>query len=63
LEFTANFVDYLSEKGYDPAYGARPIKRILQRELVNELAKALLENRIHRDDRIVVDIKDGKITL
>ena len=63
LEFTANFVDYLSEKGYDPAYGARPIKRILQRELVNELAKALLENRIHRDDRIVVDLKDGKITL
>ncbi|MBO7278049.1 MAG: AAA family ATPase [Bacteroidales bacterium] len=63
LEFTANFVDYLCDKGYDPAYGARPIKRILQRELVNELAKALLENRIRREDRIVVDVKDGKIML
>ena len=35
IDFSQKFIDYMSEKGYDPAYGARPIKRILQRELVN----------------------------
>lgn len=63
LEFTPAFVAYLSEKGYDPAYGARPIKRILQRELVNELATALLENRVRREDRIRVDVQAGKVLI
>lgn len=63
LEFTDSFVDYLSTKGYNPAYGARPIKRLLQKELVNELATKLLSGEITKDQTIHVDIKDGALAI
>ena len=63
LTYTDAFVDYLGAQGYDPAYGARPIKRIIQRELVNQLATDLLAGKIHKDSVISVDAKDGKIVL
>ena len=63
IDFTEKFVDYMSVKGYDPAYGARPIKRLFQRELVNLLAKGILEGRITKDSTVVVDVKDGQIVL
>ncbi len=63
ISFTGEFDDYMVEKGYEPAYGARPIKRLLQRELVNQLATAVLEGRVHRDSVIEVSVKDGVITL
>ncbi len=55
LKFTDYSMDYLCNKGYDPSYGARPIKRLLQRELVNELAKALLEGKLNKEKPIIVD--------
>ena len=61
LEFTQEFEDYMSTKGYEPAYGARPIKRLMQKELVNLLAKSILDGHVHRDSVIKVDIKDGQI--
>ena len=61
LEFTADFEDYMSTKGYEPAYGARPIKRLMQKELVNLLAKSILDGHVHRDSVIKVDIHDGQI--
>lgn len=61
--FTDNFVNYISEKGYDPAYGARPIKRIIQRELVNMLAKALLDGTISKDKPVTVDMNEGEIII
>ena len=61
--FTDNFVNYISEKGYDPAYGARPIKRIIQRELVNMLAKALLDGTISKDKPVTVDMNEGEILI
>ena len=63
IEFAPGFMDYLCEKGYDPAYGARPLKRILQRELVNELAKGILENRISKEEPVQVDVKDGQLVI
>jgi ATP-dependent Clp protease ATP-binding subunit ClpB len=63
LDYTEAFVDYLGAQGYDPAYGARPIKRIIQRELVNQLATELLAGKIHKESVISVDAKDGKIVL
>ena len=63
LNYTEAFVDYLGAQGYDPAYGARPIKRIIQRELVNQLATELLAGKIHKESVINVDAKDGKIVL
>ena len=63
IEFAPGFMDYLCEKGYDPAYGARPLKRILQRELVNELAKGILENRISKEEPVQVDVQDGQLVI
>ena len=61
LEFTQEFEDYMSTKGYEPAYGARPIKRLMQKELVNLLAKSILDGHVRRDSAIKVDIHDGQI--
>ena len=61
LEFTTEFEDYMSTKGYEPAYGARPIKRLMQKELVNLLAKSILDGHVRRDSAITVTIHDGQI--
>jgi ATP-dependent Clp protease ATP-binding subunit ClpB len=53
----------MSTKGYEPAYGARPIKRLMQKELVNLLAKAILDGHVHRDSAITVTILDGQIAF
>ena len=63
LNFTHEFEDYMSTKGYEPAYGARPIKRLMQKELVNLLAKSILDGHVHRDSVIQVSVSDGQITL
>ena len=63
IEFTQEFEDYMSTKGYEPAYGARPIKRLMQKELVNLLAKAILDGHVHRDSIIQVSVRDSQITL
>ena len=61
IEFTQEFEDYMSTKGYEPAYGARPIKRLMQKELVNLLAKAILEGHVKRDSVVHVTVTDGQI--
>ena len=63
VEFTRGFEDYMSTKGYEPQYGARPIKRLMQKELVNLLAKSVLEGQVRRDSRILVDVADGQIVI
>lgn len=63
VSFTKEFEDYMSTKGYEPAYGARPIKRLMQKELINILAKSILDGKVHRDSAILVDIQDGQITV
>ncbi len=63
VEFTDGFEDYMSTKGYEPAYGARPIKRLMQKELINLLAKSILDGHVHRDSTILVDVHDGQIVV
>ena len=63
ISFTQEFEDYMSTKGYEPAYGARPIKRLMQKELVNLLAKSILDGHVHRDSEILVDVSDGQIVI
>ena len=63
VSFSPVFEDYMSTKGYEPAYGARPIKRLMQKELVNLLAKNILDGHVRRDSDILVDIRDGKIFI
>ena len=63
ITFSQEFEDYMSTKGYEPAYGARPIKRLMQKELVNLLAKSILDGHVHRDSEILVDVRDGQIAI
>ena len=63
VDFTPAFEDYMVEHGYEPSYGARPIKRLMQRELVNLLAKSILDGTVHRDSTITVDAVGGQILL
>ena len=63
IEFTKAFEDHMVTTGYDPAYGARPIMRLMQRELVNQLAKAILSGTVHKDSVIEVDAVGGQIVL
>ena len=64
LEYTRSFEDNMVGNGYDPEYGARPVKRLIQRELVNLLAKEILEENIRKDTGILVDSPDGeKVTV
>ncbi len=63
VEFTSGFEEYMSTKGYEPAYGARPIKRLMQKELINILAKSILDGRVHRDSTILIDVLDDQIVV
>lgn len=63
IKFTEAFEDYMTTEGYDPAYGARPIKRLMQRELVNLIAKAILEGKVTRGSTVNVDVKDGQVII
>ena len=63
IEFTSGFEEYMTTKGYEPAYGARPIKRLMQKELINILAKSILDGHVHRDSTIQIDVLDGQITV
>jgi ATP-dependent Clp protease ATP-binding subunit ClpB len=63
ISFTQEFEDYMSTKGYEPSYGARPIKRLIQKELVNMLAKSILDGHVHRESQIEVTVVDGRIEI
>jgi ATP-dependent Clp protease ATP-binding subunit ClpB len=61
LEATSHAIEWLSELGYDPQFGARPLKRVLQRKVLNELSKMILGGTVDKDKKIIVDAIDGQI--
>jgi ATP-dependent Clp protease ATP-binding subunit ClpB len=61
IDVTDHALDYLSKEGFDPQYGARPLKRVIQKGLVNDLAKMLLAGNINPKERVVIDEVDGVI--
>ena len=63
LTYTRAFEDDMVENGYDPVFGARPVKRLIQRELVNKLAREILEGRVRKDSAIEVDCVDRETVL
>ena len=63
LEVTDRAVDWLSREGYDPMFGARPVKRTLQRYLVNELSKEILSGNVDRNSVIAVDAGEGGLVF
>lgn len=63
MDATPEAIDYLAEKGYDPQYGARPVKRLIQREVLNKLSKEILAGNIHSDSIILLDSFDGELVF
>jgi ATP-dependent Clp protease ATP-binding subunit ClpB len=63
LQFTDYALDYLAENGYDPQFGARPLKRLIQKQVVNLLSKKILGGDIDRTVPVVVDVFDGMVVF
>ncbi len=63
LDATPEAIDYLSKRGYDPDFGARPVKRVIQKEVMNELSKEILSGKITTDSIILLDSFDGKLVF
>ncbi len=61
LTITKKAIDFIATIGFDPQFGARPIRRVIQKNLLNELSKMILEEKVEKDSIIVVDEKDGKL--
>ncbi len=61
LNVTKSAMEYLAEDGYDPEFGARPVKRTIQRLVLNRLAKDILAQKVDREHPIVIDVKDGEL--
>jgi ATP-dependent Clp protease ATP-binding subunit ClpB len=60
ISATDEAIDWLAQLGYDPHYGARPVKRVMQKQILNELSKQLLADTVNKDKEIVVDMIDNK---
>jgi len=63
LDATPEGISYLSEKGYDPQFGARPVKRVIQRDVLNQLSKEILSGTITTDSIVLIDAFDGKLVF
>jgi ATP-dependent Clp protease ATP-binding subunit ClpB len=63
LQITDEALDLLAERGYDPVFGARPLKRVIQKQLVDPIAAAVLEGRYGEGDTVKVAVEDGELTL
>ncbi len=60
LDITPEAVDYLARKGYDPQFGARPLKRVIQQDVLNELSKEILKGEINDNDAVLIDYFEEK---
>lgn len=60
-ELTEKAINYLADKGYEPQFGARPIKRIIQKDIVNELAKEILAETVLKNSTILIDVDDNHL--
>jgi ATP-dependent Clp protease ATP-binding subunit ClpB len=63
LQFSEYALDYLAENGFDPQFGARPLKRLIQKEIVNKLSKNILAGSVAKDHPVLVDVFDGVVVF
>ncbi|WP_298366920.1 ATP-dependent chaperone ClpB [uncultured Lutibacter sp.] len=63
IEYTEDLVETLAEKGFDPQFGARPVKRVIQKEVLNELSKEILSGKVTASSYILLDAFDDKIVF
>ncbi len=63
LDVSDEAIDWLANHGYDPQLGARPVKRLIQREIINELSKRIIAGSIRKDEDVYIDVKNGSLTF
>jgi len=63
LQFSDYAIDYLVENGFDPQFGARPLKRLIQKEIVNHLSKKILAGTVDKSQPVLVDVFDGVVVF
>jgi ATP-dependent Clp protease ATP-binding subunit ClpB len=59
IRITDEAVNWLAELGYDPQFGARPVKRVIQKQVLNELSKQILAGKINKEKEIILDVFDN----
>jgi ATP-dependent Clp protease ATP-binding subunit ClpB len=63
IDATDQAIELLAKKGYDPQYGARPVKRVIQKEVLNELSKQILSGKIAADSIVLVDAFENELVF
>jgi ATP-dependent Clp protease ATP-binding subunit ClpB len=63
MQVTPAALSFLADEGYDPEFGARPVKRVIHRMVLNRLAKDILAQKVDKDRPIIIDAKDGELTF
>ena len=63
IEASEEALDWLAQLGYDPQYGARPLKRVIQKKILNELSKEILAGKIDKESKIKLDMFDNKFVF
>ena len=63
LQFSDYALEYLADQGFDPQFGARPLKRLIQKEIINQLSKKILAGEVNRDHPVLVDVFDGTVVF
>jgi ATP-dependent Clp protease ATP-binding subunit ClpB len=63
LDMKTDVINYLVEKGFDPVFGARPLKRLIEEEIVDEIASLKLEGKVKEGDTVKVEVEKGKLTI
>ena len=63
LRVTDDAINYIAKEGYDPQFGARPVKRALQRLVLNELSKQIIGGKVDSAKPVIVELKDGELTF
>jgi ATP-dependent Clp protease ATP-binding subunit ClpB len=61
IEFGENVKEYLADEGFDPVYGARPLRRAIQRRIENPLSRSIIAGDFKKGDKIRADLKDGEV--
>ena len=61
LRITDDAIDYIAHEGYDPQFGARPVKRALQRLVLNELSKAIIAGKVNHQQPVIVELRNGEL--
>ena len=63
MEFSDYALEFLAEQGFDPQFGARPLKRLIQKEIINQLSKRILAGDIDKTHPVLVDVFDNTVVF